>query len=420
MAVLPAYPGSTVTNVLRKDLSFVSVSNENIPAYFSLKKTPVLFPRMLPSDFSNLSDPGYYTPAYDTREEYEAVALSRIRELCADKPVERTPGYVISTRARVGVRAAGQALFLNLFNNVSYSPYFITLTFPDIPGDILPGESSIPYQERDRFCHDLFKRFIRYEKTRHGLNSYVWVNERQSGERGGTSRGYTHYHIVCLYDDMVDYRYINLRWLRLLHGEGLQVFSEYAPEDEGFRRDVMSSLQSASYSRLREVYHVYDSDRRRHSIFRCPLDITPVKWSENDHMKVINYLLKYISKDCDERIYCRRWGYSVNLRVNKDAFDELVERFNIERVDMDTGEVQREFSAEIYHKVFGSPPVYRGDGMLMFSVCISHGLPPDVLRLVYRYFNIPFDPPDIMKNECFSGEAATPIFGSKTENAEKL
>jgi hypothetical protein len=336
--------------VLRRDLSYISLPVDSLPTYFGIG--------------------GGRRPG---------------------KSVPRSAGYSLSSRSRVGVRAAGQAFFLTLKENVSYSPYFITLTFPDVPSDRFSDKSDIPYQERDKFCHELFKRWIRYEKTRHGLISYVWVNERQSGERGGVGRGMVHYHIVALYSDTVSYKSINLRWLRLLAMEGLQVFSEYAPEDPAFRDGILSRLIKSEYGKVLEHYHAYDSDRKRHSIFRCPLDITPVVANKGCEMRVINYLLKYISKDDDDLIYVRRWGYSINLRVNKDVFKELVDMFTTHIVDTETGiVVESFFESVMYHKVFGSPPLYGRDGTVMFGVNITDDLPPDFLRLLYRYFNIDY------------------------------
>jgi hypothetical protein len=387
------HPDTPAVNTVRKDLSFVSVHTDRIPFYFALKKTPGLFPVTGKRNFEKFPLPA----APEDRKEVNMFALSRLRSLSEPVKEIREPGYRVSSRARTGVRAAGQALFLDLKNNGSYSPYPVTLTFPDIPPDRLPGKSPIPYRERDVFCHELFKKFIRYEKTRHGLVSYVWVNERQSGDRGGQGRGMVHYHIVCLYGDTVDYRYVNLRWLRLLSLEGLSVFSEYASKNEAFRQSLTDSLHRADYKRLLKFYYVYDLKRKRHTIFRCPLDITPVVWNKNTYMRMFNCLLKYISKDVDDKIYCRRWGYSVDLRVNREAFDELVEQFNDYTVDTSTGEMQPVFNWPLYHRVFGAPPIKNGDGILMFSVNITDDLPPGILAIVYKYFNIPFDHPDRKK-----------------------
>lgn len=125
--------------------------------------------------------------------------------------------------------------------------------------------------------------FLTNIRKEHGLINYVWVAERQTGERSGTSgTGNVHFHLVL--DKRFDIDYINALWVLVQFNSGI-------------------THPSLSLSEVRRIFN-----SRQYKLIQKHLNPADVKKVRGVN-GVASYLTKYISKN-ESSMFCRLWHCS--------------------------------------------------------------------------------------------------------------
>jgi predicted HD phosphohydrolase len=266
-------------------------------------------------------------------------------------------GYQIRSRSKHAIRSAANSIFYRTDNKSRLR--FITFTFPPLPASAAVAADANPKVQEDKFLHKLFKKFLDNERKNYSLKTWLWTNERQSGERleshEKVAREVLHYHCIFDYENPVNYYLVNLRFLRLLHRNEFNILSSHS---------LAVKKGSADYSRLKLAYQaivkgdydyfMQDTERMyfrdelgiKRFMFLCPVDFEKIRYSSMDISQLSSYISKYISKSSD-KVYCRRWGSSQGLVVSEEQLQTFVkDNLSEEVVDTDTGEIQSVVSQE--------------------------------------------------------------------------
>lgn len=184
----------------------------------------------------------------------------------------------ISRTVSVFVQRSPTKIIYNdvLQKKVRFKFSFLTLTVPDLT----TNNSSFYYQK-------LLKPFLRYLKSRFGVESYIWKAEIQS-------RGSIHYHLTL--NTYVNYTYLRDKWNELLNANNLM-----------------------------ESYKLKYGNTNPNSI-----DIHSVRSISNMEA----YLIKYISKQNKDGYSFKGkvWGCSENLQ-NAKYFVEWLDTAAKENID---------------------------------------------------------------------------------------
>ncbi len=245
-------------------------------------------------------------------------------------------GFQLSGKGARKIRSAAMSLYLTLERKQQLQLKFVTLTFPELPEE----KQNLTRQEQDEWLHGIFKHFLDNERKNYKLQKYLWVNERQNGERIEDTRkcrGVLHYHCLFSYVDYVHYWRVNLRWLNLLRREGFTIYSEsfLRPRFERTRAVIDEKLRVSDYdffAKNRDKFYTVALNGQRKSIFLQPVDFSnePIK----DVGKVGAYLAPYLSKEAreqageDSKIYAKRWACSRGLVTRVEdiqaAFTDLL------------------------------------------------------------------------------------------------
>lgn len=264
-----------------------------------------------------------------------------------DSPIhynDSVNGYLITGRSKQAIRNAANSIFFRVEDKTNLR--FVTFTFPKLPKQF---DSKT---DEDKFLHSLFLKFLDNERKNYGLTAWLWVNERQSGERlkdgEKTAREVLHYHCLFVYKDYLNYSICNLRFLRLLQRNGFSVLSSFAGQTQKgtpeFDRVATAyrELKKGNYDFfLKNSENMYMRDLLgiKRFIFVSPVDFEKIKYSTLDIGRVSTYISKYCSKSSD-KIFCRRWGSSRGLIVKKETLKEFcLDHFSEEIVDESTGEI---------------------------------------------------------------------------------
>ena len=211
------------------------------------------------------------TYAIQIREDF-SLFVAPLGMVRANKPSERDDidrshtaekGYIMSNRAKRKIRSAVYSLYCRATREEQLNLRFVTFTFPPLPKKY----DGLDQKAQDDILHKLFKKFIDNERkeSNTGINGqptkldrYLWVNERQDGERlKGISdaRNVLHYHCLFRYTFPVDYWTCNIRWLNLLHRNGFEIFNN-AFSAIGYqeqKRQVVEWLESLDYGGLKRA-----------------------------------------------------------------------------------------------------------------------------------------------------------------------
>lgn len=253
-------------------------------------------------------------------------------------------GYVITGRSRQAIKNSANSIFFRVKDKTNLR--FVTFTFPELP------QTFDTKVDEDKFLHSLFLKFLDNERKNYGLKAWLWVNERQSGERltddKKAARQVLHYHCLFVYEDYINYSIVNLRFLRLLLRNNFSILSLAANEAkrgtseyEKVKRAYLE-LKKGNYS-----YFLEDSERSyvrdrlgiKRSMFRSPVDFEKIKYSALDIGKISSYISKYCSKSTD-KVFCRRWGASRGLVIKEEQLKAFcIDNFSAEVVDTSTGEI---------------------------------------------------------------------------------
>lgn len=253
-------------------------------------------------------------------------------------------GYVIRSRSKQAIKNAANSIFFRS----EHKEYlrFVTFTFPPVP---VEHETKV---QEDKYLHDLFKKFLDNERKNYGLKRWLWTNERQSGDRLDKhekhAREVLHYHCIFEYEDRINYYFVNLRFLRLLHRNNFDILSSHS---KAFKKTSLDypKLKAACQAIAKGDYDylVKDTERMyfrdelgiKRFMFLSPVDFERIRYSSLDIGKISAYITKYISKSSD-KIYCRRWGSSKGLVISDSQLKQFaVENFPDEQIDYDTGEI---------------------------------------------------------------------------------
>lgn len=253
-------------------------------------------------------------------------------------------GYVIRSRSKQAIRNAANSIFFRS----EYKEYlrFVTFTFPPFP-DQFETKSL-----EDKYLHNLFKKFLDNERKNYGLQRWLWVNERQSGDRLAdhekSAREVLHYHCIFEYENRINYYLVNLRFLRLLHRNGFNILSSYSQAVKKTSlhypqlKKACLAIAKGDFNYLianTERMYLRDNLGIKRFIFLSPVDFEKIRYESLDIQAVSRYITKYISKSSD-KIYCRRWGSSQGLILTDDQLNGFMNEFaGEELVDPDTGEV---------------------------------------------------------------------------------
>jgi hypothetical protein len=283
-------------------------------------------------------------------------------------------GFVIGSVARRKIRSAAYNLYLNATRDEQLKVRFVTFTFPSLPDNLC----TLDFVSQDIILHRLFLKFLDNERKNYGLDKWLWVNERQSGDRkinGESSRGVVHYHCLFRYSFnpidytdrsgyIVDYWLANVRWLNLLRRNGFVIFNS-AFFDSRFsqRRSIIEKeLSELDYRSIYDRFKKGDlniyTQSGKQSVFLQPLDFD--KKPIDNIVALSKYLAAYISKDSKKseesyiletyfpdsvvhdvesekelnKIYARRWGCSRGLVTRKEYVCEcFAEQFGGEIVN---------------------------------------------------------------------------------------
>lgn len=275
-----------------------------------------------------------------------------------DRKNKASEGYSLSNQSKRKIKQYISGYFLEnkaIGKNVSW----VTLTIP-------PRIDGFVYQEwlDDSQIIKQLSKYLENLRANHGLKNYIWVAERQDGKRNNYEHctGAIHFHCVFDFEGFVDYRNLNLYWLKLLNEKGYKSFSQRSFFDKinqkyfsientylrhqktlfadiahgcihlsGFRKKIHQVAKS-EYYKCKDVLRYQDfrsafngidpmTFNPEHPI--CKIAYNPVdidKMNMNDFIKLQTYLTKYVSKN-ESSIRGRVWGASrgfssVNYEMN--------------------------------------------------------------------------------------------------------
>jgi len=253
-----------------------------------------------------------------------------------------------------------------LGKNVSW----VTLTVP-------PRIDGFSYQE---WCDDpriirQLSKFLENLRKNHGLKNYIWVAERQDGKRNDYKHctGAIHFHCIFDFENFVDYRNLNLYWIKLMNELGYKAFSSTAllkqmkegyfsiektyqrykkslfshiAEKSIYRPDFHKYIKSICDKELNHCLEVLKTQNYRDALrVFDPMTVNPEhpfckiayqpyegkKIEILDFSMLQSYLTKYVTKN-ETKIHGRVWGASrgfssVNyeIRITPDQARQLKE-----------------------------------------------------------------------------------------------
>lgn len=342
-----------------------------------------------------------------------------------------------------------------LGQNISW----VTLTIP-------PRIDGFNYQE---WCDDpqIIRRlsmFLENLRKRHGLKNYIWVAERQDGKRNQykSSTGAIHFHCIFDFEGFVDYRNLNLYWIKLLNELGYRAFSSSAllkqmkegyfsiektyhrykdsqfkhiAEKSIYRPDFHKYIKSVCDSELEHCLQVLNTQNYRDALrVYDPMTVNPehpfckiaYQPYEGKKIKILDfqmlqtYLTKYVTKN-ETHIHGRVWGCSrgfsavkYEILITPDQARQLKEIENIiicvKENKFDVGNNQFTTTAtKLNYELFRKTPVY---SLLMDSIMNQRVKKPDIVLPTFEnildtfdyldtsYAQIAYN--DMLKNEQFS------------------
>lgn len=262
-------------------------------------------------------------------------------------------GTYLTDRSKRKIKQYVSGYFLENFEHKS-NFLWVTLTVTPYLGSTGLKDFKYKYvpEYHDSEVIKLLSKYLNNLRKNHGLKNYVWIAERQDGKRNNyvSSTDAIHFHCIFDFDKFVDYRNLNLYWLKVLNEAGYAAFSEKALKDkkhiftfdETFKRYSKTLFKSYTWDvvKLDEklqswVKKVADNDYLEcceaveNQYFKTgfkgidpmcidpntplalicysPVDVDKIKIS--DMGKLQTYLTKYITKN-DSLIYGRCWAAS--------------------------------------------------------------------------------------------------------------
>jgi len=279
-------------------------------------------------------------------------------------------GVSLNLRSKRKIKQAVSGYFLEN-NEVGKNVSWVTLTIPPH----IWGYDYQPEIDDPRIIKQLSK-FLENLRRNHGLKGYVWVAERQDGKRNNYEH-YTnsiHFHCIFDFDRFVDYRSLNLYWLKLVNELGFKAFSEKAFKEKDKKglftvEQTFERYKKTLFVRVtpymlkfpniyKMVERQADKDRREcfeflksqdlrkwmngldpmnidpnHPVTQIcynPVDVEKIKI--NDYRKLQTYLTKYITKN-ESKIYGRVWAASRSFTsVNYELIISPAEAEKIKKI----------------------------------------------------------------------------------------
>lgn len=134
-------------------------------------------------------------------------------------------GFKLTQRSKDKIRKYISGYFLEK-DQTDSNVLWITLTVP-------PHRWGYDYtpEVEDRIVVKQLSKFLENLKKNHGLIDFIWVAERQSGERNKkkgiekTATNSVHYHCVLDFEKYVPVQNLNLYWVGLMNEAGFKAFS---------------------------------------------------------------------------------------------------------------------------------------------------------------------------------------------------
>jgi len=264
-----------------------------------------------------------------------------------DRKNSSADGFSLSNASKRKIKQCVSGYFLEN-EHVGKNLSWVTLTVP-------PRMDGFSYQEwfDDSAIIKQLSKFLENLRRNHGLKNYIWVAERQDGKRNNFKfcTGAIHFHCIFDFRGFVDYRNLNLYWLKLVNELGFKAFSKkalikmvnekYFSIEKTYERNkkdffahiakdllklpeyrkLVHSRALSEYSKCKEVLN-YQSLRKcfngidpmcfnpNHPI--CKMAYQPYdaeKIEIKDFSMLQTYLTKYVTKN-ETRIFGRVWGAS--------------------------------------------------------------------------------------------------------------
>ncbi len=183
--------------------------------------------------------------------------------------------------------------------------------------------SSIQYEpeKHDELFQKQFLKLLDNLRKNHGLKSYIWVAERQTGKRkkdGGKATNTIHFHCIFIQskNSYLNVENVNLYWLQLCHQLGCRaIIKDISKTKEGKIRKLPSffvpMLKNHMYGEFLRRPMAQDITKNR--LKQLGLLVNPVKASGVANLRSLgSYIAKYISKN-DEKVFCRSNGMTKDL-----------------------------------------------------------------------------------------------------------